>query len=246
MVALAGGTWAFLAHDKAVRLSVDGRQRTLHTFAGDTGELLDDEGVRLGPHDAVNPVPGRPLAHGDRIAVRRGKPLDLTVDSERRAHWTTADTVKGALRELRVPAEGAYLSVPHWAGIPRSGLVLEVRTERTVTVAADGHERTLRTTAGTVRDAVEQAGAVLRGRDTTSPPPDSFPRDRGLIRVLRDGRAAPRGRAAPLPHPTVRRAGPGVLMWFPRGTRSAVQGPGTAGSFRTGAEGGRVRLRTRS
>ncbi|MFD8963028.1 resuscitation-promoting factor, partial [Streptomyces anulatus] len=30
---LAGGTTAFVAHDKAVRLSVDGTPRTLHTFA---------------------------------------------------------------------------------------------------------------------------------------------------------------------------------------------------------------------
>ncbi|MCC5032976.1 ubiquitin-like domain-containing protein [Streptomyces sp. WAC 00631] len=223
VVALAGGTWAFLAHDKAVRLSVDGRQRTLHTFAGDTRELLDDEGVRLGPHDAVDPVPGRPLAHGDRIAVRRGKPLDLTVDTERRARWTTAATVRGALRELRVPAEGAYLSVPRWAGIPRSGLVLEVRTERTVTVTADGRERTLRTNAGTVRDAVAEAGVVLRGPDTTFPPPDTFPRDREVLRVLRV-RGERRVREEPIPYPAVRRADPALLRGAEVVARAGVSG----------------------
>ncbi|MFC8886717.1 ubiquitin-like domain-containing protein, partial [Streptomyces cinereoruber] len=39
---LAGGTTAFVADDKTVRLSVDGVPRTLHTFADDVGELLDD------------------------------------------------------------------------------------------------------------------------------------------------------------------------------------------------------------
>ncbi|WP_078843395.1 ubiquitin-like domain-containing protein [Streptomyces albus] len=229
VVAPAGGTWAFLAHDKAVRLSVDGRQRTLHTFAADIGELLDEEGVRLGPHDAVDPVPGRVLADGDRIAVRRGKPLDLTVDTERRPRWTTADTVLGALRELRVPAEGAHLSVPHWAGIPRSGLVLEVRTARTVRVTADGHERTLRTNAGTVRDAVEEAGAVLRGRDTTVPPPDSFPRDRAVLRVLR-ARGEQRNPGGPAPYPASRRTSPDILGRFPRGTAGPV--PAGAAGFR--------------
>ncbi len=239
VVALAGGTWAFLAHDKAVRLSVDGRQRTLHTFAGDTGELLDDEGVRLGPHDAVDPVPGRPLAHGDRIAVRRGKPLDLTVDTERRARWTTAATVRGALRELRVPAEGAYLSVPHWAGIPRSGLVLEVRTRRTVTVTADGRQRTLRTNAGTVRDAVAEAGVVLRGRDTTFPPPDTFPRDRGVLRVLR-GRVDRRVREEPIPYPAVRRAHPVLLRGAEVHTGAAMAPCVSAGRPRYAPPGDRT------
>ncbi|WP_311765518.1 ubiquitin-like domain-containing protein [Streptomyces zingiberis] len=201
LVVLAGGTWAFVIHDKAVRLSVDGRQRTLHTFAGGVDELLAREGVRLGPHDAVSPPVGigRPLVHGDEVAVRRGRPLELTVDDRRRPEWTTEDTVGEALRELGVDTAGAHLSVPPWTEVPLHGLALRVRTERTVTVVADGRRLVLRTTAGTVREAVAEAGVELRERDTTSLPPDGFPRGGSVIRVERAGDARAAGEAGPFP-----------------------------------------------
>ncbi|MDQ0795891.1 ubiquitin-like domain-containing protein [Streptomyces sp. B1I3] len=68
---LAGGTSGFLAHDKAVRISVDGTSRTLHTFADDVGELLDAQGVTVGTRDTVAPAPGTGLDDGDEIVVRR-------------------------------------------------------------------------------------------------------------------------------------------------------------------------------
>ncbi len=55
---LAGGTTAFVAKDKAIELNVDGKPRTLHTFADDVTELLADEGVAVGAHDVVAPAPG--------------------------------------------------------------------------------------------------------------------------------------------------------------------------------------------
>jgi uncharacterized protein YabE (DUF348 family) len=182
---LAGGTTAFVAKDKAVELSVDGRPRTLHTFADDVSELLAEEGVHLGAHDMVTPAPGAALASGDEVAVSHGRPVLLTLDGQRREVWTTARTVDGALRELGVRAEGAYLSTSRSQPIGRAGLALDVRTERSVTIMADGRARTIRTNAATVREAVEEAGIGLRGQDTTSVPPDSFPRDGQTVTVLR-------------------------------------------------------------
>ncbi|MFE6713004.1 ubiquitin-like domain-containing protein [Streptomyces sp. NPDC057695] len=182
---LAGGTSAFVADDKAVRLSVDGVPRTLHTFADDIGELLADEGLAVGAHDIVAPGPGEALAGGDEIVVRYGRPVALTLDGQRRQVWTTARTVEGALRQLGVRAEGAYLSVSRGAAISRTGLALDVRTERTVTFLADGRERTVRTNAATVREALAEAGITLSAQDATSVVPDSFPRDGQTVTVLR-------------------------------------------------------------
>ncbi|MEV6754738.1 ubiquitin-like domain-containing protein [Streptomyces sp. NPDC051214] len=182
---LAGGTSAFVADDKAIELSVDGESRTLHTFADDVGELLEDEGVDFGAHDIVAPTASTALASGDEIAVRYGRPVELTLDGQRREVWTTARTVDGALRQLGVRAEGAYLSASRSKRIDRGGLDLDVRTERTVTIMADGRERTIRTNAATVREAVEESGISLNGQDTTSVAPESFPRDGQTITVMR-------------------------------------------------------------
>ncbi|MGV9402342.1 ubiquitin-like domain-containing protein [Streptomyces sp. NPDC003667] len=182
---LAGGTTAFVAEDKAVELSVDGRQRTLHTYADDVSGLLDDQGLRVGRHDMIAPAPGTALASGDAVAVRYGRPVRLKLDGQERQVWTTSPTVDGALREMGVRAEGAYLSASRSRSIGRAGLALDVRTERAVTVMADGRARTIRTNAATVREAVEEAGVTLRGQDTTSVPPESFPRDGQTVTVLR-------------------------------------------------------------
>ncbi|MFD0315517.1 ubiquitin-like domain-containing protein [Streptomyces flavalbus] len=182
---LAGGTTAFVAEDKAVELNVDGHPRRLHTFADDVTELLADEGVDLGAHDVVAPGPGERIASGDEVEVRYGRPLRLTLDGQRREVWTTARTVEGALRQFGVRPQGAYVSTPTARRIGRAGLTLDVRTERTVTVMADGRARTVRTNAATVREVVAEAGVTLRGQDTTSVPQESFPRDGQTVTVLR-------------------------------------------------------------
>ncbi|MFF9134150.1 ubiquitin-like domain-containing protein [Streptomyces sp. NPDC014806] len=183
---LAGGTTAFVAKDKAVELTVDGgRTRTLHTFADDVTELLEQEGVEVGAHDVVAPGRDAPLEDGDEVAVRYARPVRLTLDGRPREVWTTARTVEAALAQLGVRAEGAYLSASRSQRIGRAGLALDVRTERAVTVMADGQARTVRTNAATVREAVEEAGFTLRGQDTTSVAPGSFPRDGQTVTVLR-------------------------------------------------------------
>ncbi|WNE98455.1 ubiquitin-like domain-containing protein [Streptomyces luomodiensis] len=227
VAALAGGTSAFVAQDKAVRLSVDGDARTLHTYADDVGELLADEHVHVGEHDIVAPAPGEPLASGDEVAVRYGRPVTLTLDGERRRVWTTAHTVDGALRQLGVRAEGAYLSASRSAAITRRGLLLHVRTERTVTFLADGRPHTVHTNAATVGEALAAAGLTLRGQDTMSVPRDSFPRDGQTVKVMRitGGRKV---HDEPVPFITVRHADPTL----PKGTETVAR-PGAPGTLRT-------------
>ncbi|WP_374684283.1 ubiquitin-like domain-containing protein [Streptomyces sp. ODS05-4] len=206
---LAGGTTAFVADDKAVELTVDGGPpRTLHTFADDVSELLEEEGLTAGPHDTVSSrAAGGALADGDAVELRYGRPIALTLDGRRRELWTTAHTVEEALRRIGVRASGAYLSTPRTAPVPRSGLTLDVRTERAVTFLADGRERTVRTNAATVGEALAQAGITLAGQDTTSVPPGSFPRDGQTVTVMRitDGREV---REEPVPYAVERTADP--------------------------------------
>lgn len=223
---LAGGTSAFVAKDKAIELTVDGRPRTLHTFADDVSELLADEGVAFGAHDVVAPAPGTALSSGDEVAVRYGRPVALTLDGHRRRVWTTARTVDGALQQLGVRAEGAYVSTSRSQRIGREGLELDVRTERTVTIMADGRTRTIRTNAATVGEAVAQAGVTLRGEDTTSVTWSSFPRDGQTVTVLRVT-ASKEVREKPIPFGVRRTEDPSLF----RGTE-VVERAGHAGTLR--------------
>ncbi|WP_419995634.1 ubiquitin-like domain-containing protein [Streptomyces boninensis] len=181
---LAGGTSAFVVNDKAVAVTIDGeRTRTLHTFADDVGELLEAEDIRTGAHDRISPSPATPLADGDTVAVHRARPMFINVDGERRKIWTTARSVDEALRALGIDRARAKVASSR-AGTRRE-LSLDVRTERTVTVLADGRHNTVRTTAGTIRDALAAAGITLGEHDTASAPLDSFPREGQAIKVMR-------------------------------------------------------------
>ncbi|MDX6346830.1 MAG: resuscitation-promoting factor RpfB [Streptomyces sp.] len=220
---LAGGTAAFLANEKSVQLSVDGEPRTLHTFADDVDELLARQGVDVGDHDIVAPGRDADLADGDTVAVRYGRPVSLTLDGRRRRVWTTARTVDEALRQLGVRADGAYLSASRSEPIGRHGLDLDVRTERTLTFLVDGHERTIRTNAATVGEAVREAGIALHGQDTTSVDPDTFPREGQTVSVMRiSGRQEVR--EEPIPYETERHKDSSLFQ----GT-TAVDTPGEPG-----------------
>ena len=215
---LAGGTTAFVAHDKAVKLTVDGTPRTLHTFADGIDDLLDDEHLDVGPHDIVAPAPGAELHQRRRDRRPHGRPVVLTLDGQRHQVWTTADTVAGALRQLGVRAEGAHLSVSRSRRIERHGLELAVRTERSVIFVADGREHHIRTNAATVREALAHAGLALRDQDTTSVPAGSFPRDGQTVSVLRIT-GSQEVREERVPFRTVKRADPNLT----RGTEAVVQ-----------------------
>lgn len=230
---LAGGTGAYVMADKAVQLTVDGQPRTVHTFADDVGGVLRRQGVAVGAHDIVAPRPDQPVHDGDEVAVRYGRPLSLTLDGRHQRIWTTGRTVAEALSLLGVRADGAYLNASRDASIGRHGLFLDVRTERTVTVLADGREHTVRTNAGTVRQAVADAGVTMTGQDTTSVDPDSFPRDGQTLSVLRiTGREETH--REPVPYRTVTQHDPALAA----GTQAVVN-PGRTGlrkitySFRT-------------
>ena len=223
---LAGGTSAFVANDKSIELSVDGAPRTLHTFADDVTELLEKEGLAVGEHDLVAPGRGQTLASGDEVVVRYGRPVTLNLDGERRQVWTTAQTVDGALRQLGVRAEGAFLSTSRSSPISRKGLSLDVRTERTLTVMADGRERTIRTNAATVEEAVEEAGISLANQDTTSVPLDSFPRDGQTVTVMRIT-GSREVREEPIDFRVIRKNDPSIF----KGTEEVVR-PGVKGARR--------------
>ncbi|SHL97379.1 resuscitation-promoting factor [Actinacidiphila paucisporea] len=220
---LAGGAGAYVAADKTVRLSVDGRERTVHTFAADVAGVLRRQHIAVGGHDIVAPAPGRPLHDGDTVAVRYGRPLTLSLDGRRRRVWTTATTVAAALRQLGVRADGAFVDASRGAAIGRLGLALSVRTQRRVTVVADGRAHIVRTHAVTVRGAVADAGLVLGAEDTLSPAAGSFPAEGLAVTVVRV-RTSQSTRREPVPYGVVRRRDPSL----PRGS-TAVSVAGRPG-----------------
>jgi uncharacterized protein YabE (DUF348 family) len=185
LTALVGGTVAWSATAKTVTISVDGQLREVTTHGGTVGQALADASLSAGPHDLLAPAADRPLADGDRIALRRGRELQLVVDGQQRSVWVTAASVDEALGQVGVRADGAILSASRSRSIPLSGMQLQVTTLKAVSILADGQARSIRTTGPTVRHALMQAGVHLRPADRISATRTTPLKDGMTIRVTR-------------------------------------------------------------
>jgi len=159
----------FTSFDKAVALSVDGKTSSVHTFGDNVGDLLAKQHIKLGPHDTVAPSLNSPLHDGEKIAVRYGRLLSVTLDGKQKSYWTTATTVASALQQLGIRADGARLSVSRDMPLGRQGLSVTMSTPKDVTIKADGHTRTATTTGATVRDALAELKVPVGPIDKVRP-----------------------------------------------------------------------------
>ncbi|WP_237534252.1 resuscitation-promoting factor [Streptomyces sp. SID3343] len=182
---LVGGTTAFVSYDKTVTLEVDGEAHSVHTFASDVSALLSRQEIKVGEHDIVAPGRKAGIEDGDRIAVRYGRLLTMTVDGNPKQVWVTAKSVAEALEQVGVREDGAFLSASRDLPIGRQGLNLDVRTERALTFLVDGKQIPLRTNAPTVQAALEQAGIAVGPQDRVDVATDTYPQQGQTITILR-------------------------------------------------------------
>jgi uncharacterized protein YabE (DUF348 family) len=166
---LVAGAVGVSHFDKSVTLSVDGKASTVHAFGGTVGDVLAKEDIKVGNHDVVVPAPSAPVSDGEKIVVRYGRKLTITVDGKTREYWTTATTVAAALQELGIRADSARLSASRSQTLGRQGLVLSVTTPKDVVVRVDGTNLSTTTTGATVADVLTQLEISRGGSDKVVP-----------------------------------------------------------------------------
>ncbi len=156
-------------YDKSVNLSVDGKTSSVHAFGSTVGDILDKQGIQVGPHDVVAPSQASSVDDGDKIVVRYGRKLVVSIDGQKREYWTTATTVATALDELGIRADSARLSVSRSQPLGRQGLALSVIMPKAVTVAVDGKTRRASSTAPTVKDLLAELKISVDRDDRVKP-----------------------------------------------------------------------------
>nr|WP_269449851.1 resuscitation-promoting factor [Auraticoccus cholistanensis] len=171
--------------EKTVELSVDGVPTTVTTFRSDVGDLLEQQGLEVGPNDVVAPAAETPIDDGDRVTVQYGRQVTVDVDGTEQTHWTTATTVGEALALLQIKAEGAELSTSRSAGIGREGLAFSVDTLKELTLVVGGKKRTVESTAATVREVLADADVETDRDDRVHPALGTEVEDGTKITVVR-------------------------------------------------------------
>ncbi|MGA8978943.1 MAG: ubiquitin-like domain-containing protein [Pedococcus sp.] len=185
MTSLVAGAVGVSHLDKSVTVSVDGKTSTVHSFGSTVGDVLAKQDITVKEHDVVVPAPDTKVSDGQKIVVRYGRKLIVTVDGATREYWTTATTVDGALQELGIRADSAKLSTSRSMSLGRNGLTLSVTTPKDVVVRVDGKNRPVTTTATTVGAALKELGVTMDSDDRVTPAA-ARPVTKGLkIAVLR-------------------------------------------------------------
>jgi uncharacterized protein YabE (DUF348 family) len=170
VVSLVAGAVGFAYFDKSVNLSVDGKTSAVHMFGSSVvGDVLASQDIKVGPHDVVAPAVSTRVSDGQKVVVRYGRLLTVTVDGQTKEYWTTSTTVAGALSELGIRADSAKLSVSRSQALGRTGLVMSVTTPKDVTVAVDGKTLSAKSTAATVADLLSELKVTLGAKDRVSP-----------------------------------------------------------------------------
>jgi uncharacterized protein YabE (DUF348 family) len=166
---LVAGAVGVSHFDKSVTLSVDGKTSTVHAFGSTVGDVLAKQDIKLNSHDVVVPAPTAKVSDGQKIVVRYGRKLTVTVDGATREYWTTATSVEAALQELGIRADSAKLSTSRSMTLGRQGLTLSVTTPKAVVVRVDGRNRTATTTGATVADVLRELKVTKDSDDRVKP-----------------------------------------------------------------------------
>lgn len=224
LVALMVAGGYTVAATKRVTLSVDGVSTTVSTMKSRVVDVLRENGHAVGDHDELIPGAGQQVHESDTILLRRGRPLELSVDGQpSRQVWTTALTVDEALKALSL-SEAAPVTAARTDDVPVAGMTLSVVTPKQVHIDDGGVRSDRRLAAATVGRLLTAAGAPLEQSDTVSPAA-ATPVSAGMrivVTRIREHRVSER---LPLPAPLRRIHDPALNL-----SRRVVDDPGAPGT----------------
>jgi uncharacterized protein YabE (DUF348 family) len=169
LVALVAAALVWTSSARTVQLAVDGQARSVDLRGTTVADVLSAAHLTAGEHDTLVPSATSKVEDGDKVVLRRGRPLQLVVDGSPRTVWVTALSVDEALQQLDLRQEGLAVSASRSRPIPLAGMALDIRTPKGLTVAVDGKTLPITSAAATVQDALAQAGVQVGPQDRVTP-----------------------------------------------------------------------------
>ena len=153
-----------------VSLTVDGETQTLRTHQTTVEAMLREAGLALYPEDVVIPALSEQLTPGTNVTVYRSRPVLVQVDGrtiEARTRLTTTDEILAELG-LQVNAHDEVQRMDSLSD--KSPIQIHIKRAVPVTVQEAGSPPLhLYTTAGTIGEALYEAGIILYLADNVRP-----------------------------------------------------------------------------
>ena len=196
---------------KTVTLFVDGSPMTVSTMKSRVIDVVRDNGFAVGDHDDLYPAANQPVHQSDTIVLRRGRPLQVSVDGQQsRQVWTTALTVDDALNQLSM-SDAAPAAASRASRLPLAGMALPVVSAKNVHINVGGVASDRRLAALNVGLLLAAADAPLE-QDDKVVPPASTPVTEGMQIAVTRIRTQKVTARMPLPPSTHRIQDPAMNM----------------------------------
>jgi uncharacterized protein YabE (DUF348 family) len=187
-------------------------------------DVVRDNGFAVGDHDDLYPAADQPVHQSDTIVLRRGRPLQVSVDGQQsRQVWTTALTVEDALAQLSM-SDAAPAAASRASRLPLAGMALPVVSAKNVHINDGGVASDRRLAALNVGLLLAAADAPLE-QDDKVVPPASTPVTEGMQIVVTRIRTQKVTARMPLPPSTHRIQDSAMNM-----SRHVIEDPGAPGT----------------
>ncbi|MGP5163929.1 transglycosylase family protein [Arthrobacter rhombi] len=167
LTALILGLVSFVGANKTVAVTVDGETQSVQAYGGTVGEMLASADITVDSADVVSPGVDAAVADGDAITVKRNKTVDVSIDGVDRVVHTTGLTVADVLAQLKV-GDAADVSNGPQLELASLSTPLQISTVKTLKLKADGTTRSIKTTEGTVGEALKSEGVKIWSADELS------------------------------------------------------------------------------
>ncbi len=168
-MALLAGALLYFRLEKGVTLVVDGRARAVDTFSSSVGELLDEEGIVIGPHDEVSPPLRAGLEDGARVEVLLAKEITLVLNGRPRTIHVTGRTVEDVLEQVNLRSGNRAFVRPSRKARIEEGDTIVFRKAVSVRLRVDGTDQRVITNAPDVGYLLDSMGVTLNWRDLVEP-----------------------------------------------------------------------------
>lgn len=159
------GSLGFETTKAEVQLSTNKETKTVRTHAGTVEDLLNDQGIKVEPHDALSHNLNDTITSGMNIDYQSAKQITVKVDGKTQQYYTTADTVQQLFKAEGISIKERDKVSHEQASSLKDGMEIQVQKAFKVALNDGGETSEIWTTANTVNDFLKQQAISLNELD---------------------------------------------------------------------------------
>jgi len=170
---------------ETVTVSIDGKKEIIRTHADTIQELLADLDIDLEEQDYISPSLDSEIQDQMKIIFKSAKPVQLTINGERRTILTTAQTVEEFLQKEGIEIKEHDVVEPALDAKVTENFTVSIQQAIPIVLNVGGTENKVWSTSTTVADFLKEQNITLNELDKVEPDLNSTIEENDQIVVTR-------------------------------------------------------------